>query len=430
MEKNSNKTPRIFFGWWTVFITGLLSGYGASFYMYGISVFFKDLAFELGISRAVTSIAAGIGRLEGGFTSPIVGWLSDRYGSRWIIFTGAFIVGSGMVIMYFIQSVWAYIVVWGVLIGIGHNIGFTVSVDKCINDWFTNKLGIAQGTKFALIGVMGMILLPILAWLTANMGWRITCLLCGIVMLASTPLILIFVRQNRPEFYGLLPDGKKNDHHGKTKLIEKGETNEKSASREDGFSLKQALKTRSYWFVSFALTAQAIVSGTVNVHFIPFLTDIGIDRTVAGGMLGMMIFFTIPARFFGGILADRIKKEHLRFLLAGVLTMLTIAVLMFSIFQSIIMIYIILAIYGFSCGVPTPLLVIINSRYFGRKSFGSILGTAALIRSPFVLLSPVFAGWIYDRTGEYIIAFRILAVILIFGIALLCLADPPALEKE
>ena len=80
--------------------------------------------------------------------------------------------------------------------------------------------------------------------------------------------------------------------------------------------------------------------------------------------------------------------------------------------------------------MPTPLLIIINSRYFGRKSFGSILGTAALIRSPFVLLSPVFAGWIYDRTGEYIIAFRILAVILIFGIALLCLADPPALEKE
>ena len=119
--------------------------------------------------------------------------------------------------MNFIQSVAAYIVAWGVIVGVGLNIGLTVAVDKALNDWFINKRGFAQGTKFALIGVGGIILIPIVTALVAAYGWRITCFIWGCVLLVCAPVTMLFVRQKRPEYYGFLPDGVKTDIDFKTR---------------------------------------------------------------------------------------------------------------------------------------------------------------------------------------------------------------------
>ena len=70
-----------------------------------------------------------------------------------------------------------------------------------------------------------------------------------------------------------------------------------------------------------------IVMGGLNIHVIPFLTDMGIDPTVASGMMAMMVFFTIPARFLGGVLADRVRKDRLQFLLAGAFVLLAAAII-------------------------------------------------------------------------------------------------------
>ena len=98
LERKKSKF-RIFTGWWSVLFIGVISGLGHGFNMYGLSVFFKDIADELGLNRAFTSLAAGIGRLEGGITSPFVGWLSDKIGPRWIVIVGTLIAGIGMIIM-------------------------------------------------------------------------------------------------------------------------------------------------------------------------------------------------------------------------------------------------------------------------------------------------------------------------------------------
>ena len=44
MKQKKAVVSGIFFGWWTVLVTGVISGFGHGFYGYGISVFFKDLS--------------------------------------------------------------------------------------------------------------------------------------------------------------------------------------------------------------------------------------------------------------------------------------------------------------------------------------------------------------------------------------------------
>jgi cyanate permease len=421
---------KVYFGWWTVLATGVLSGLGHGFYIYGISVFFKDLAAELNLSRAVTSLASGIGRVQGGITFPLVGWLADRYGPRWIIIFGICVAAIGMSLMSSIDSVWAYYVAWGVLAGGGTSIGLTLAVDKAITDWFIRKRGLAQGVKFALIGVLGVIVLPVVTWLATTYGWRVVCLLWGVLMLAGTPLVWMFVRQNRPEYYGLLPDGARTSPDPNSDvetLVEKG-IEYASSLQETEFTVKQAMGTRAYWLLVAAFGVQTIIMGGISLHIVPFLTDIGIETTAASGMVGMMVFFTIPSRLFGGLLADRVTKRRMALLLAGAFWLQVLGISAFLLGRSIPTVYVLLALYGFGNGAITPLYLVIMGRYFGRKSFGKITGSGMVFQAPLSLVAPVYAGWVYDTTGSYVAAFSLFAVLAAFAAIATSLARAPRLS--
>ena len=103
--------PRIFFGWWTVVSNGLIALWGHGYYSYGISALFKPIAADLGFSRAVTSVASSIGRFGGGIEASFVGWLTDKFGPKWMVFSGVFIMSLGLIMMYYIQSLWAFYLV-------------------------------------------------------------------------------------------------------------------------------------------------------------------------------------------------------------------------------------------------------------------------------------------------------------------------------
>jgi len=405
--ERKNTKPRIFTGWWSVLFVGIVSGLGHGFNTYGISVFFKDIASELELNRAFTSLAAGMGRLEGGITSPLVGWLSDKFGPRWIVIIGTFIAGVGMILMYYITRVWHYYVVWGALIGLGLNIGLTVACDKMINDWFIRRRGLAQGIKFALISIFGIVVLQAITWLKDVRDWRFTCLIWGLIMLASIPFAYILVKPQRPEYYGLLPDGAEigpGVEKSREGMIERG-VSYASSLQETEYTFKQALKTSTYWLLIIGFTVHNFIAGGFNVHVFPFLTDIGIDEAAAGGMMGLMVFFTIPSRFFGGLFADRVAKRYIQFLLVGAFLLQVIGISTFILSRSIFSVYVLLACHGLSSGAMTPLVILILGRYFGRKAFGAILGTMIAFLAPMGLFSPVYYGWVFDRYLSYDIAF-------------------------
>jgi len=80
---------------------------------------------------------------------------------------------------------------------------------------------------------------------------------------------------------------------------------------------------------------------------------------------------------------------------------------------------------GFGSGAPTPLRLTIGGRYFGRKAFASIQGSSMVFTAPIALLSPVYAGWVYDTTGSYMSAFSIFAGLSVVAAILMCLVRPP-----
>ena len=419
--------PKLYFGWWMNIVTGIITGLGFGFTGEGFSALFKPLASELGLSRAATSVASSIRGLEFGIMAPITGWLVDRFGPKWVIITGMVLMSGGMVLMNFINSALSYYIVWGVIVGIGGTLGLAIAVDKALTDWFVRKRGLAIAVRFALIGIVSVIVLPVITWLITALGWRMTCVIWGVLMFASIPFIWIFVKQKRPEYYGLLPDGATVESGTDSdSLIAKGI--EYAANiQETEFTLKEAMKTTAFWMLIIANSCGTIVQWGFILHCIPFITDMGVSPTAAGGMMAMMIFFTIPSRFFSGFFADRIPKGGLHYMMAVAFLCQVIGITAFLLNRTIAMVVVFLILQGFGSGMTRPLLIIIRGRYFGRKAYGSIEGISCLFETPLGLFAPVYAGWVYDTTGNYISAFIIFAILASVAVFLMCLVRPPVL---
>ena len=91
-----------------------------------------------------------------------------------------------------------------------------------------------------------IIILPIVTWLVTTQGWRMTNLIWAGVMFAGVPLLWFFVKQNRPEYYGLLPDGAtvEGEAADTSQMIDKG-VEYAAEFGEAEFTLRQAMKTPS-----------------------------------------------------------------------------------------------------------------------------------------------------------------------------------------
>jgi MFS family permease len=429
---NQRSRSRLFIGWWMVITSAILTGLGAGFVSQGISVFFKPLAAELGLSRAATSLATGIARLQGGIEGPLTGWLCDRYSTKWVIVSGTSFVVAGLALMYFADSAWQYYIFWGVMIGIGQNLGLTIAIDKALSDWFIARRGLAFGIRFAIIGAFQIAVVPIVTWLVLAEGWHTTCLIWAGVMSLGIPLTMIFMKSKRPEYYGLLPDGFTSGEFkasGDKDMLHAGRQYAETFEERE-FTVRQAVRTRAFWLMIVGWSCTILVMSGFTIHVVPFLTDMGISETVAGAMLSMMIFCTIPSRFFAGFLADRVPKNRLQLIAATSVFLQGMGLVAFLLHQSVATAYVLLILFGFGNGAVTPVRLSMGGRFFGRKAFASILGIGMFINAPLGFFSPIYAGWIFDTTGSYSVAFLTFAALLIFSSLVLLFIRPPSLPQE
>ncbi len=406
--------------------------WSAGYYHYGYSALLKPIAASLNLSRAAASVPTAIGRFEGGIESPISGMITDKFGPRKIATIGAFFFGVFLASMYFVNSQWTFYMVWGVLLGTAYNLACTIPVNAAISNWFVRQRGRALGTKIALAGLSGVITVRVVAWLIDTYDWRIACVIGGVVMLCiPMPLLWTFLRRYRPEYYGLLPDGNvsQEENADEEQSINRGVTYA-SAFEEFEYTLRQAIKTPSFWMLIVSHASHNLAVPVMNVHAIPLLTDMGLSTSRAAFIVSILAMTSIPFRFIGGTLADRISKGRLRFLLAGAYALQAISFGIFIKIGTVTSVYYWFAIYGIGMGIAFAANPLIRARYFGRKAFGSIHGLAQALMTPFGIVAPIYAGWCYDRYGDYSLALNIGVIILAVSVVLSLLIFPPKPPKR
>ncbi len=415
----------MFYGWWIVFagITLCIFGYGAWFYAFG--VLFLPILTEFGWFRASTALALSLARLEGGAEGLITGPLIDRFGPQVVLRVGWILAGLGFIMLSQVRSYWMFLVAYTLLLSLGMNAGLYFPLQKSIADWFREKRGTALGFLTAGAGLGGSLIVIATALLVESYGWRTTVLIYGVIALILGWSLSYVIKPHGPEYYGLRPDGEE---------VETGKVGVATDQREvpiaeAGFSLEEAMKTPAFWILIVTLTICHAMVPALVVHQIAHVKEMGVSPVMAATTLGLLTFMSVPGRFAAGWLADRWKRD-LKWLLVISIFIQTLGILILTLAQSLTHIWIYVVVFGIGYGSRITLEPAIRSRYFGRKSFGTIYGVINFIS---VLgggvPAPFFAGWVYDTTGSYTFAFFIFTVTLASALVLaLFLRQPKQLQ--
>jgi len=422
---------KIFYGWWIVVASAILNFLVGGTFFYGFTTFFNPIRNTFGWTAAVTSIAFVFQRLEMGILGPIAGFLVDRVGTRKLMIPGWIIAGLGLLWMSRINSLWEFYGAF-VVIAMGTSFGVFVVVNTAVANWFSRKRSRAMTFMYVGFGASGA-LVPLVALLISQYGWRTSLVIVGVAFWVIGIPLASLVR-HKPGQYGYLPDGDSPESAdqssaalGRDSLKDTAEPDSRFSYVE--FTAREALKTKAFWLLSFVFFFQHIGTSAVMVHIIPFLESVKVPTTIAATAVTGMTLCSLIGRLGFGLIGDYFNK---RYLIAIALSLQTVGIFIFSFVDAdrAWLIIPFLLTYSPGYGGPIPLRPALQADYFGTIHFGTILGLMAAISMLGGLASPVIAGWIFDATGSYRLAWQLFALVTVPGIPLILLARPPKIRQK
>ena len=380
----------LYYGWRMIAVGSMLRILGGGLYFYGFSVFFLPLSQDLSLSRASTSLVFSLARAQGAFEGPIAGYFMDRHGPRPLMIMALMMTGIGHMLLSGVHSYVTLLIVYMGVVSLSFHAGFMDAPMLIANTWFIRKRTMAMALISGSIGIGGFIFTPILSAVVHAFGWRQAAFACGIVfMVVGMPLALLVRRS--PESIGLLPDGDR---------VLPGhidQTQDGRASEEINFTLAQALRTSSFWFIVSATAIRVIVLSAINVHYVALMVWKGVSEQRAAYFLAAQALMSVPSHLLFGWIGDLLPKPKL---------MATCMLLAFGSMCVLARVHsewaILIFIALFSVVESTfPVNWSTVGEYFGRKNFAKIRGSMSFVSTWGSVIGPVSAGAIYDHTRSY-----------------------------
>ena len=422
-EKSGRR--RIFYGWYMVAASVAANTIFSAAYFQGFGVLILPIERAFGWDRWVISAALSLRQLESGIVSPAVGFLLDRFSARKLIFWSAVISGVGFIGLGFTTGIVTFFLCF-VVISLGASgVSHAVTWPVIISRWFRRNRGLATG--LAVTGpIFGSPLVILNTQIEAAHGWRVVLFVYGALVLVGVTLLSMMVR-DRPEPYGLRPDGDPPEEGASTESPAGS-----SRRRTDaGLTLRAVLRTKEFWLFTSYLSGTFAVNSAVQGHMIPyFQQDIGLTAAWAAVVMSMVFIISGIGRIGGGYLLDRIDY---RLVLAVVAAMMGLALLYLQVapVKTVSATLPFALMFGVSFGCLVPMRGAVGSIMFGTRAIGKVLGIlqggpiAAGVIGPFVM------GMIFDLHGNYSAAIWGLIVVSALVMPLsLAMASPAELARR
>ena len=410
LEIVKERFSKVFYGWWVVAATCAVNAIGGGVYFYGFSVFFLPIKTALNLSSASTSLIFSLSRAEGAVEGPIAGYLIDKFGPRIMLTIGAFIVAIGYILLSQVNSFLWFLTIYLGIVSLAFNATFSGSTMAVVNNWFIRRKGLAMAISIAAYSLGGSIIAPLLAFGIHHLGWRTTMALSAVVVPFAQLL------RSSPETLGLKPDG--DTPRIESKLDEVGV---KPILSSVDFTVSEALRTKSYWLLAIGTMLRTGTLGTLIVHFVPIMVWKGNSEQTAAVMLGIMAFLSIPMRIGIGWLGDRWSRSKM---LAAGMALGAFSLMILQNANSSFQVWLFISVFSIVEGLSALNWALVGD-YFGRKRFATLRGILSLVYSWGMIVMPIVAGGIFDRTGSYYTVIWIFVGMYICGTILFLVIQRP-----
>ena len=418
---NSDNKSKIFYGWWIVSAGFSIQFLIGSLFMHSFTAFFPFLESQFGWSRTVLSGAFAFSRAESGLLGPLQGWMIEKFGTQAMGALGMAIFGTGFILFSQVDSIFGYYATFFIMAA-GSSIAGHLTVSTAVINWFIRKRGIAVGIMSTGFAIGGLVV-PMIALSLTSLGWRATALWGGFLIISiGVPISAVLRRE--PERYGYAPDGDKLE----VKENENTSSSNDSGKYLVGFTVWEAMRTRSFWLLSFGHALSLMTVGAVSLHLVPHIIDtLGLSVTAASSAVAIVTIFNISGQLSGGFLGDRYSKRYIAAI--GAL-MHAIALVILANATSMSQIYAFAVLHGSAWGLRGPIMSTIRADYFGRAYFPTIMGFSSLVVMIGMTFGPLFAGIMSDVFGNYRIGFMVIAALAALGSAFFVASTQPGLPKR
>ena len=408
----------VFYGWVLVAVAFVTMAVGVNART-AFSLLFPAILDEFGWDRGMTAGAFSFGFLVSALVTPCIGWAMDLRGPRLVIELGVAAMGAGLILAVLVREPWQLYLSLGALVGGGVNCLAYTGQSLYLTNWFVRRRGLALSIAFSGVGIGSITVLPWVASLIAEAGWRAACLRLGILVLVLlAPLNLLLKR--RPEDLGLEPDGL-----GSSSAVVKrtGNVVDHAWTAVD-WTLRRALRTTRFWWLAGGYFCGLFTWYAVQVHQTKYLIETGFGPSEAALALGLVSLVAIPGQIAFGHLSDRIGREwvwtigNIGFVLSCMLL-----ILLHDKPTKVLLYAMVLAqgTVGYSL---TSVMGAIAAEIFEGRHFGRIFGTIMVAAILGGAAGPWLAGALYDATGRYTAAFWIAAGCSTFSALAIWIAAP------
>ena len=402
---------RLFYGWWIVAACLLINFYIAAVTYFSFTAFFDPLVKEFGWSYTQVSFAMSLRGLEMSILAPVVGFLVDRFGPRRICLLGVATVGGSFLLLSLTQTLWMFYA-GIILIAFGGGGCTAVVIMNAVSNWFQRRIGLALGITNIGVGACGL-LIPAVVWLIDTYGWRSAVVALGIgTWIICIPLALVF--RDRPEQYGLLPDG------DTAPAAPQADTRVKDKAPVS-IRLAEAIRHRAFLFIVLSEGIRMMAVSAVMNHIMPYLNVLHVPRSTAGLIAGGLSVFSILGRFGFGWLADIFDK---RFVAAVACGLMTVGIFLLCYVESGWVMILFLLLFPVGFGGANTVRAAITQDYFGRESFGRLIGLVMGASAVGGIVGPTLAGYLFDTTGDYTVTWILLGITTSSTVALMLSLGP------
>lgn len=400
-EKQKIPAQKLYYGWyivWALAITETLS-YGVIYYAF--TVFITPMQAQMGWTLSQITGAFSLGLLVSGFaTLPVGTWL-DKYGARFLMTVASVLATLLLIAWSFVQTLPLFYAIW-VLLGVTMAMLFYDPAFVVVANWFSQKRGTALAIVTFVAGFASTIFLPLADYLLNQFGWRVAVLILAIVFGAITIPLHAIVLRRRPQDMDLQPDGKLA--HSEDEEVDIPETS---------IPASEAIRSRSFLWLTVAFGLSTLASISIRVHFIPYAITTGIDATTAAWLAGFIGITQVIGRLVFAPL-----EVHFSSKTVTVVTMATLALsfVILIVSQSLLFVGAFVLVFGMAFGAMTLVRPVILAELYGIAEYGRINSMMAFIMMFVITAAPIGTGILFEWFGSYQPVLWILAFIALLSV--------------
>ena len=393
-RKHGERLGELIHGW-VPLVTGFMGvalGFGA-LSAHSNGALFLPVSHDFGWTRAQFSLTHLGAAVVGTACAPFVGRLVDRFGSRKVAATSAVAASICFGLLSLTQGnlmVFLILQALAALAGAGTSI---ITYVALMTQWFDRARGLAMGLIMSGSGICAIIAPKLLIPFVAEAGWRAGYRAVAFVMLLSVPMILIGAHRPRTRIGGAVVEAK----------------------NLAGMTLREAVRSGRFWRQGGALLLLGLALSGLYAHFVPLLTDHGLDSATTANVAALFGASVFAGRLIAGYLLDRFFAP----VLATTFVLVTAAGLGAAMMPGPLFGAIAAAGIGLGFGTELDIAGYITARYFGRKAYASIFALQFAMFTTGGIMGSISYGVIHDRTGDYQLALTISLVLVLGAIPLI-----------